>query len=265
MKVFLSWSGKRSKFIAEALSNWLEQVLQAAEPWISTGIEKGRRFSDEISDKLKESKVAIICLTNDNLDSKWIHFEAGAIAKTDDAHVCTLLYEIKPSDVEQPLSQFQATKFEKNDILNLAKTINSKIGNSGGKSLKEKNLESVFETFWPQLEDKLKKIPLASKTAPGSSRTDRELLEESLQILRSFKNKSNDTSIGESDKNEIVDYWIERFAIKKQIKHTSIDLKDYVEDIVKFMWPFPEFKIHFNNTDDLKIKVRDRVNDLLPF
>lgn len=80
MKVFLSWSGERSKVVAKSLSEWLEQVLQAVEPWISTDIEKGKRWDGEISQKLEQSKVGIICLTKDNLESTWLHFEAGAIS-----------------------------------------------------------------------------------------------------------------------------------------------------------------------------------------
>ena len=41
MKVFISWSGDRSKYIAETLQEWLRRVLQATEPWISTQIDKG--------------------------------------------------------------------------------------------------------------------------------------------------------------------------------------------------------------------------------
>ncbi|MBE0393338.1 hypothetical protein BJQ96_03202 [Flavobacterium sp. PL0002] len=39
MKIFLSWSGNKSKLIAESLKDWLEQVIQSTEPWISTSIE----------------------------------------------------------------------------------------------------------------------------------------------------------------------------------------------------------------------------------
>src|SRR5215211_6657068 len=107
MLVFISWSGPRSRAIAEALENWLAKVIQAVEPWISQDIDKGLRWGTEIADRLEQSKVGIICLTKSNLDAKWIHFEAGAISKTKDGYVCTLLIDVKPSDVEQPLAQFQ--------------------------------------------------------------------------------------------------------------------------------------------------------------
>jgi hypothetical protein len=190
MKVFFSWSGDRSKHIAIEFSNWLEQVLQAVEPWVSADIEKGRRWDGEIAKKLEASKVSVICLTKDNLDSTWIHFEAGAISKTEDAYVCTFLFDITPANVKEPLSLFQATQYNKEDMLKLLKTINGLIGANGEKSLKDSNLESVFETFWPHLEEKLKATP-AAKGAKKDVREDREILEECLQILRSLKEGTN--------------------------------------------------------------------------
>ena len=44
MKVFLCWSGTRSKGIANALHEWLPRVIQALDPWISVDIDKGARW-----------------------------------------------------------------------------------------------------------------------------------------------------------------------------------------------------------------------------
>ncbi len=42
MKIFVSWSGKRSKAVAELMSDWLKCVIQASQPWISTrDIDRG--------------------------------------------------------------------------------------------------------------------------------------------------------------------------------------------------------------------------------
>ena len=60
MKVFLSWSGIRSKLMADALRDWLPLVIQAVEPWLSeSDIEKGVRWGPDISDRLEESRVGI--------------------------------------------------------------------------------------------------------------------------------------------------------------------------------------------------------------
>jgi hypothetical protein len=67
MKVFLSWSGSRSKEVANLLSEWLCCVIQAARPWISTrDLDRGSLWFGEINDQLKDTSVGIICLTQEN-------------------------------------------------------------------------------------------------------------------------------------------------------------------------------------------------------
>jgi hypothetical protein len=53
--IFISWSGDRSKAIAETLKDWLPRVLQSARPWLSTrDIEKGTRSLSEMNKDLVE-------------------------------------------------------------------------------------------------------------------------------------------------------------------------------------------------------------------
>ena len=99
MKVFLSWSGPRSKAVADAFAWWLPQVIQAIDPSISSDIDKGKRWSDEISNQLEETKLGIICLTQDNLKAPWLLFEAGALWKAKGASVCTFLLDVAPTAV----------------------------------------------------------------------------------------------------------------------------------------------------------------------
>ncbi len=262
MKIFFSWSGTRSKYIAETFSNWLEQVLQAVEPWISTDIEKGSRWNDDIAEKLRESKVGIICLTSDNLESKWIHFEAGAIAKTEDAYVCTFLFDINPASVQQPLSQFQSTKFTEEDVLKLIKNINTKISKAGGKALKEQNLISVYNTFWPQLVEKLKNIPeyTGKEIVP---RTERELIEESLQILRILRNQISTNYLSISDENEIIDFWIDTYVKTRKLESQYSIMGEQMEDCLQYLSRIPEIRMLFGNGDKLRDKIESRMD--LPF
>lgn len=184
MLVFLSWSGDRSKAVADALSTWLSQVIQATEPWLSRDIAKGARWGPEVADRLEKSKVGIVCLTPENLDERWILFEAGALSKTKNARVCTFLLDLKPVDVEEPLSQFQHTQANKEDMKRLVQTINQAVHANAEKSLTDSILEEVFETNWPRVAECFEKIRASAPSVPDKIRSERELLEEILEMLR---------------------------------------------------------------------------------
>ena len=184
MKIFLGWSGTRSKETAEVLGDWLGQVIQAIDPWISSDILKGARWSEEIANKFEEAKVGIICLTRENLNENWILFEAGALSKTKDAHVCTFLLDLKPTDIKQPLALFQHTEFEKEDVRKLTHTINQAVEDAGERSLDVKRLDTIFNRFWPDLEEKLKEIVKIQSEVRKPIRTEREILEEILETVR---------------------------------------------------------------------------------
>lgn len=190
--VFISWSGNTSKAVAEALRDWLPSVIQAINPWMSAeDIDKGSRWSTEISGKLKEAKIGVICLTLDNLSAPWILFEAGALSKTvEDTFVCPYLFQLEPADVKGPLAQFQLTKADKEDTRKLLDTINNALGES---ALKGEQLKRVFEKWWPDLEGQLQAIEGArSEDAAPPRRTDRDILKEILSIVRGQARQFND-------------------------------------------------------------------------
>jgi hypothetical protein len=192
MKVFLSWSGKHSQEIAIALRDWLPRVIQLVEPWLSADIEKGSRWSEEVSTSLEESSVGIICLTPENKNSRWILFEAGALSKTPGAKVCTYLHKLTPVDILPPLAQFQHTRADRDDTQELVRTINRAVGESGSKALGEKDLDEVFEMWWPRLETSLEAIEVPSVAGPV--RTDRDILEEILEGVRFLRERERTPS-----------------------------------------------------------------------
>src|SRR6478672_4041076 len=64
-EVFISWSGKRSLAAAESLCDFIPRIIPELENrlFLSTGIEKGARWSDEIARHLEEADAGILCLT----------------------------------------------------------------------------------------------------------------------------------------------------------------------------------------------------------
>jgi len=193
MKIFISWSGERSQKIAEILKVWIPSVIQVVEPFYSTeDIAKGTRSIGEISNELAASNVGIICLTQENLNSPWIMFEAGALSKNfGTSKVCPLLLDIKPSNVTGPLTQFQSAGFTSKDMKRVMKMINGELKN---KALSDDVFNRVYDMWWPVLEKEIHAIPSpAPSKEPGNERSTRDLLEEILELTRKMsKDRARD-------------------------------------------------------------------------
>ncbi len=157
MKIIISWSGSRSRVVAEALHYWLKAVIQSIEPWMSEeNIETGVRWNSELARALEETRVGIICLTPENLEAPWILFEAGALSKTiEKTYVCPYLFGLAKKELNKgPLAQFQATQADKVGTKKLLATIN-KVTDS---PLTERQLDDAFRRWWPELNRRLKRI-----------------------------------------------------------------------------------------------------------
>lgn len=194
MKVFFCWSGKKSQEVATTLSSWMKQVIQAIEPWVSTETEKGTKWQQEIGDHLDEAKAGIVCLTPDNLDSNWVHFEAGALAKT--TRVFTFLLNLQTTDVKNPLAWFQWTKTEEADVRKLMHDLDKLVGETEGRALGEKTVDEIFDNNWARLQEKLLQIADKQAEERAPRRPQEELLTEALEGIRVIIG-SQRTSTGE--------------------------------------------------------------------
>jgi hypothetical protein len=264
MKIFISWSGDKSKDVAKYLKSWIEQIIQAAEPWISVDIDKGKKWNVEIVNELSESRVGIICITRDNLNSPWILFEAGALSKASDSYVCTFLIDITPTDLTGPLSIFQATRFNKEDIFKLLTSINNNVKLSGGKSLTTDNLKSLFKIFYPQLEEEINRILSSSKEDTKEViRTDRELLEEAVQLLR--KSKAPRENKIEKEAKELLSFYAGKYANAKGLsdKYDAGTLEN-IDDFMQHIEDNPLLLKAFVNVSGLRMYV-EKFYDGLPF
>jgi TIR domain len=182
MRVFISWSGKQSGQIAEALRAWLPMVIQAAKPYMSArDNEAGVRWEEVITRELSTTDFGILCLTPDNIESPWLNFEAGALGKVmDKARVVPLLYRLSTADVSPPLSMFMMKPADENGVLATITAINENMENS----IDPVTLKSIFGAMWPHLQSELAAIEHPGVSLVKPPRPDRELLEEILELLR---------------------------------------------------------------------------------
>jgi hypothetical protein len=184
MKVFISWSESRSKAMAKALKDWIPDVIQSCEPWISSeDIDPGARWSSDLAKQLEQTEFGIICLTPENTNAPWILFEAGAVSKklNDETRLCPYLLGLGPTDIEGPLVQFQAAKADKADTWKLMHSINRAMGSG---ALAEERVNKAFNTYWPNLEESLNKISASAPESVEPKRPDEDKLDEILNLVR---------------------------------------------------------------------------------
>ncbi len=188
MKVFISWSGETSLKVAQVLREWLPSVIQSVEPYVSSeDIDKGARWSTDIAKELENSTFGILCVTKENLEAPWLSFEAGALSKTmEKSFVSPFLFDIKRSEVQGPILQFQSTIFEKDDIKKMVSTLNKASGNAG---ISATQLDKTFEVWYSSLEKSLNAIKNKKTTSTEGKKDENSvsttaILEEILELTR---------------------------------------------------------------------------------
>ena len=186
MKVFISWSGERSHALADALHAWLPLVLHYVEPWLShADIEAGQRWADQVAKELEACNFGILCVTRENVNSPWVLFEAGALAKSmQGSRVIPLLLGLEFRDISGPLAQFQAKKIDRIGLFEVVQSLNQ----SSPNPVPESRVDQLFDALWPELEKKVAAIPSPATTAKHA-RPQPEILEELVASVRTLEGK----------------------------------------------------------------------------
>jgi hypothetical protein len=149
MKVFISWSGELSHKLALELRRWIPTVVQAVDAWCSSeDIPKGAHWPSELARELDNASFGILCITRSNMTEPWINFEAGALSKAlAGRRVSPFMFGLEPGELSGPLSQFQATRYEKEDVRRLVRSMND----SCPSPVSEIQLDQTFDACWPGL------------------------------------------------------------------------------------------------------------------
>jgi hypothetical protein len=180
MKVFISWSGRQSRALAQILREWIALAVPSVEPWTSeSDIEAGDRWAQTVAAELAASDIGILCLTKENISAPWLLFEAGALAKTlERSRVIPLLLDVNVREVIGPLAQFQAVRVEKAGLWEVVSAING----ASLTPMPDSRLRQLFEALWPRFELRTAAIP---HSAPlPLPRPAADILEELVTTLR---------------------------------------------------------------------------------
>jgi CheY-like chemotaxis protein len=107
----------------------------------------------------------------------WLNFEAGALAKKlESSRVVPLVINLKPSEVQQPLGQFQVKEATKSGILDVLRSLNELSTN------RVPDIALACDLWWPQFEPALRQAAAAAGGEPA--RDQYVLLEEIYRIVK---------------------------------------------------------------------------------
>ena len=171
MKVFISWSGSTSHALAQVIHAWLPMVLPFVDPWMSSeDIAKGQRWAAEIGVTLEHSSYCVVCVTPGVAQQPWVNFEAGAVSKmVPEAKVSPLLLGVTMAELaDSPLSMFQCTRFDRDDVRKLLESINAVNGAPVDSQLIAKKLDQT----WAWVRGRVDSISLSGQD-PSNVRPDR--------------------------------------------------------------------------------------------
>jgi hypothetical protein len=196
MRVFLSWSGEKSRAVAEALKVWLPDVLRDVEPFMSGhDIEAGAAWEAELSKQLTASGCGILCLTKENLQAPWVLYEAGALSRsTSKFKVVPYRIGLTAAEILPPLSRFQGVDANEKGTRELVESLNLSLR----KHVPSNRLADYFEIFWPRL-----KPIVSSNSEPAAAAPARSIDEYLKEILTLVRRQASARAPEESAENGI--------------------------------------------------------------
>jgi hypothetical protein len=167
-ELFFCWSGDRSHRLAHELKAHLPRFIPDLADagrhrlYISDEIVKGTRWFDEVEEQLEKADVGIVCITREGLQSGWIHFEAGALARSirrkraEGATLFTYLLGVRVAELTGPLAEFQATVFDRDDTQRLCSALAGVV--APGVAGAATDWERAFTDNWAGFEAAVKHI-----------------------------------------------------------------------------------------------------------
>jgi hypothetical protein len=165
VKIFVSWSKDISHSVAVYLQVFLKDFFKSKSLDIYVSSERivaGETWFDNIKEAIKESSLCIIVMTDENEYSRWVYFEAGAIAfNTKSTNIIPILLTADSLDGGSPLNSYQCVKATKEGFRKLLLTI-KKVGRLTGVTSEE--FESRLEAYFPKFESEIQGILVKSKS-----------------------------------------------------------------------------------------------------
>lgn len=176
--------------VASAIRSWLPLLFDNVAPWMSdSDISAGQRGLAAIEAELRNTRFGIIVVTEENRNSPWLNFEAGALSRVVADHtehrVTPLLVDLPgPAQLTGPLTQFQAKAATREGVRDLLRSLAEVVG------IATETIEKRFDAYWPKLEESITE-GLNSHPRAGHQtirrRSADEMLDEILEHVRDLR------------------------------------------------------------------------------
>jgi hypothetical protein len=233
MKIFICWSGTRSKQVAAAMRNFLEALNlelglppeTSFRPFFSEDIGKGLMWMTHLGDQLATADAAILCVTPENAGSPWMHFEAGAVANhfsraggggesgkdALQARIFAYLFGMEPRELTGPLAAYQSTVATMEDTQTLTRQL------LGGRGTDQ--FPKAFADCWTTVAEALH----AARSQPIS------------EVVPGFEEKFQGLTFAEPLAMCHRQAWMDRIS---SCRHVLLELKDQQDDVRRRCRPY---------------------------
>lgn len=162
MKVFIGWSGNTSEKIASILKSWLPIMNPHIETLSDSGMEAGANWADCLSQMISSCDCALFCFTEDNVNSTWLSYEAGAVSGQGKS-VISILFDMPRARFSSPLVFTQLLELTKDSIQTkesmrvLAHNLNELCAEYGY-AVSPDVLDATFKGIYPTIEKMLAEV-----------------------------------------------------------------------------------------------------------
>ena len=161
INIFISYSGEKSRKMAEAFKKWLPSVHHVFQPFISHIDIMSSIWIDDLRNALNTADAGILCVTMENMENPWLMFEAGALlmSKSNHSVVIPFLLEKEYTELKSPLNLFHTRHFEKGSIKGLLNNLVTVYQNKYGISPEMRSFfDEQFERLYCLFEADLNRL-----------------------------------------------------------------------------------------------------------
>jgi len=180
MQIYFSWAGETSYRVALSVRELINAIFPRLDLWVpSEDIQGGVRWSSKLTQYLDQSSIGVICVDPSNYLSRWVQFEAGAIAKSIEMDKIKLIrFQLNAENIRGPLAQFHSIGVDKNEILEFLELVRSNIDHF---TISYMELRANLDLNWSNFEGKLAKLRV-------------EPIPEPLESIQPFDFKEDDSN-----------------------------------------------------------------------